>query len=138
LKPLAKPIGRHNWNFDVTVPLAVLGFSTSIGGITVTKQRRNPIGKQLRNIKRALLDIRRSVSRVAVLARRAEKRSARPVPRQRRLTLTPKRRATLKLQGAYMGYMRQLKPVQKAKVRAVKAKSGFLAAIKLGRRLAGK
>ena len=104
----------------------------------MTKPRRNPIGKQLRNIKRALLDIRRSIARVAVLARRAERRSARPAPRQRTLTLTPKRRATLKLQGAYMGYMRQLKPAQKARVRAVKAKSGFVAAIKLGRRLAGK
>ena len=104
----------------------------------MTKSRRNPIGKQLRNIKRALLDIRRSVARVAVLARRAEHRSARPVSRPRRLTLTPKRRATLKLQGAYLGDMRQLKPAQKAKVRAAKARSGFVAAIKLGRRLAGK
>lgn len=102
------------------------------------KQSRNPIGKQLRNIKRAILDIRRSVARVAVLARRAERRALRPAAGGRKLTLTPRRRAGLKLQGAYMGYMRQLKQAQKARVRALKIKKGYHAAIKLGKRLAGK
>jgi len=83
-------------------------------------------------------EIRRSIARVAVLARRAERRSAVAAPGRRRVALTPKRRATLKLQGAYMGYMRQLKPAQKARVRALKERSGFVAAIRLGRRLAGK
>jgi hypothetical protein len=32
---------------------------------------------------------------------------------RRKLTLTPKRRAQLKLQSQYMGYMRPLKPQQK-------------------------
>jgi hypothetical protein len=42
----------------------------------------------------------------------------------------------LKLQGSYLGFMRQLKPVQKAKVKAVKAKKGMLAAIRSARKLA--
>ncbi len=54
---------------------------------------------------------------------------------RRPLKLTPKRRAQLKLQGKYMGYVRQLKPAQKARVRAVKEKRGFEAAIKLAGRI---
>ena len=39
----------------------------------------------------------------------------------RRLKLSPKRRAQLKLHGRYLGYVRQLKPRQKTKVKAIKA-----------------
>ena len=46
--------------------------------------------------------------------------------------------AQLKLQGAYMGYMRQLGPRQQARVRAVKEKRGFEAAIGVARRIAGR
>ena len=42
----------------------------------------------------------------------------------------------LKLQGQYMGYMRQLKPRQKARVKAAKAKGGYKAGIGLAKRLA--
>jgi hypothetical protein len=49
------------------------------------------------------------------------------------LRLSPKRRAQLKLQGSYMGYMRQLGPRQKARVKAVKEKKGFEAAIRVAR-----
>jgi hypothetical protein len=52
------------------------------------------------------------------------------------LNLSPARRAALKLQGRYMGYVRGLKPRQKAKVKAVRASKGFLAAIRLVKRLA--
>jgi hypothetical protein len=51
------------------------------------------------------------------------------------MSISPKRRAQLKLQGAYMGYMRQLGPRQKAKVKAVKEKKGFEAAINEARKL---
>ncbi len=59
-----------------------------------------------------------------------------PKGKGRKLRITRKRRAQLKLQGAYMGYMRQLGPRQKARVKAVKEKNGFEAAITLARRLA--
>jgi hypothetical protein len=58
-------------------------------------------------------------------------------PARRKLRLSPERRRALKLQGSYLGYMRQLKPTQKAKVKAVKAKKGMRAAIAMARRLAG-
>ena len=54
----------------------------------------------------------------------------------RRARLTPKARAALVLQGLYMGYMRQLKPKQKAQVRSLKVSRGVQAAIKRARRLA--
>ena len=46
------------------------------------------------------------------------------------------RRAQFKLQGADMGFMRQLKPAQKARVKAVKERRGVEAAIRVAKRLA--
>jgi hypothetical protein len=56
--------------------------------------------------------------------------------KRRAVHITPKRRAQLKLQGSYMGFMRQLKPAQKARVKAVKERRGFGAAITIAQRLA--
>jgi hypothetical protein len=47
-----------------------------------------------------------------------------------------KHRAALVLQGRYMGYMRQLKPRQKAQVRKIKEAKGVRAAIARAKRLA--
>src|SRR5262245_8304977 len=92
-------------------------------------------------VRRRILAARRSL---AVLDR-SLKRLARSLglaksarTHRRRSTLSPKARAALKLQGRYMGYMRQLKPMQKALVRAVLAKRGKRAAIKKARELAEK
>jgi hypothetical protein len=59
-------------------------------------------------------------------------------PRARRRTrkLSPKVRALRKQQGKYMGFMRRLKPAQKAKVRAVREKQGLPAAIRVAESLA--
>ena len=53
----------------------------------------------------------------------------------RKLKITPARRAALKLQGQYMGYMRNLKPRQKAQVKNIKAAKGIRAAIVVAKRL---
>jgi hypothetical protein len=50
--------------------------------------------------------------------------------------LSPKARASLVLQGRYMGFMRQLKPRQKAQLRKVKEAKGVRAAIAKARHLA--
>ena len=47
----------------------------------------------------------------------------------RKLRLSPKRRAQLKLQGKYMGYLKSLKPKQKAEVRNLLQRKGMSAAI---------
>jgi|SRR5712675_637828 len=52
----------------------------------------------------------------------------------RRLRPSPKARASLVLQGRYMGYMRRLKPRQRAQVRKVKEARGVRAAIARARR----
>jgi hypothetical protein len=57
---------------------------------------------------------------------------------KRKLTLSRERRGALKLQGRYLGYMRQLKPTQKARVKALKAKKGMHAAIAMAKKLASK
>jgi methionine synthase I (cobalamin-dependent) len=107
--------------------------------------------KSLRAIERAFADIERHIDKIAKRARVAAREAARNAGRsgrrtgrwvgvlgkpRRPLKITPKRRVQLKLQGAYMGYMRQLKPAQKARVKAVKAKRGFDAAIRVARMLA--
>jgi hypothetical protein len=96
------------------------------------------LNKQLRAIRRSTRLIARAVVQLASQVRRVERDAARKptVRRTRTLRISPKRRAQLKLQGAYMGYMRQLGPRQKARVKAVKETRGFEAAIRLGRKLA--
>ena len=56
---------------------------------------------------------------------------------RRKMTITPKRRAALKLQGRYMGTMRGLKPRQRAQMKTIKVAKGMLAAIRAAERMAG-
>jgi len=52
--------------------------------------------------------------------------------------MSPRVRALRQLQGKYMGYVRRLKPAEKARVRAMREKQGMVAAIRLARSLGGK
>jgi hypothetical protein len=61
--------------------------------------------------------------------------ASRPI---RRRKMSPKVRALRRLQGKYMGFVRGLKPAEKARVRAVREKQGMGAAIQLASSLAGK
>jgi len=95
------------------------------------------------SVRNHLLAVRRSLSALdRALARLAASLNgvgpsrvgrSRPVRK-----LSPQARAALKLQGRYMGYMRQLRPRQKVEVRAVKEKKGIEAGIKKAQALAGK
>jgi hypothetical protein len=101
--------------------------------------RRTSLKKSLRAIERAFSDIESALKHLGRRVRKAERaasRNGRVAGTRRPVTLTAKRRAQLKLQGAYMGYMRQLKPAQKARVKAVKEKRGFRGAIAVARKLA--
>jgi hypothetical protein len=92
--------------------------------------------KSLRAIERAFAEVETTLKRLDKRVRQVDRRSvvADKLGASRRpAKLTPKRRAQLKLQGAYMGYMRQLKPAQKARVKAIKEKRGFEAAIRVAR-----
>jgi hypothetical protein len=105
---------------------------------------RSSLRRSLGTIERAFADIESTLSSLAKRVRRAERQAARRVARgagrpvRRRVHLSPARRAQLKLQGAYMGFMRQLGPRQKAQVKATKEKKGYVAAIRMARGLAKK
>jgi hypothetical protein len=66
----------------------------------------------------------------------AAAQNGRPSAPGRKIRLSAPRRAALKLQGRYMGYIRNLKPKEKARVRALRATKGIRPAIALAKRLA--
>ncbi|MGH7228462.1 MAG: hypothetical protein ACREIH_04530 [Nitrospiraceae bacterium] len=63
------------------------------------------------------------------------KRSLKGSSHLRRPRLSAKARASLVLQGRYMGYMRQLKPRQKAQVRRIREGKGVRVAIATAKRI---
>ena len=100
--------------------------------------RRSRIANEILNLRRSLKALDRSLSRFGpllaggVAPKSASKGNGRARPR-----LSAKARASLVLQGRYMGFMRQLKPRQKAQVRKIREAKGVRAAIARARILAG-
>jgi hypothetical protein len=88
--------------------------------------QKNAIARELRAIQIALRQLECSFGRLVPILTAERTRVA---SSRRKMHITPERRAALKLQGQYMGYMRQLKPAQKAKVRKIRAAKGVRAAI---------
>ena len=101
----------------------------------MSRPRRKALMKEILNLCRSLRSTDRSLHRLvpmlapAVFTNGEPKRNSRP-------RLSPKVRASLVLQGRYMGYMRQLKPKQKAQVRKIREAKGMRAAIARARALA--
>ena len=92
--------------------------------------------QQIRTIRRSLAAIDRALAQIAEKMRKAASQPARGAkPQRRTMKITAKRRAALRLQGRYMGYMRQLSAKKKAQVKAVKEKRGVEAAIATAKRL---
>ena len=91
------------------------------------------LGREIRTIRRSVSVISGSSSRLLALLI-AVPAHGKPSA-MRKLRLSPARRATLKLQGRYMGHLRNLKPGQKARVKALKSAKGFLPAITLAKKL---
>ena len=97
--------------------------------------RARSVEKKVEVIRRSLQSIARSLAsliRSADAATRVSKRGGR---RGRKLRLSPARRASLKLQGQYMGYLRGLGVRQKARVKALRTTKGVRPAIALARQL---
>ena len=96
--------------------------------------------KQIQIVRVSIKNMQRAVDRLASMLREVDPST--PTSREpggrRRPRLSPARKQALKLQGQYMGFMRQLGPRQKAKVRAMKARKGYTPAIALARNLARK
>jgi hypothetical protein len=100
--------------------------------------RRTTVGAELKTIIDAMSAIQVALTRLAPMVANGPANGA-ALPRlPRRLRLTPKRQAALKLQGQYLGALRRLNPAQKKKVRAVAQEKGVVPATKLARQLAGR
>src|SRR5260221_1680050 len=98
------------------------------GGSYVAKAKI--VAREIMHLRRSLHTLDRSLQRLtsllsaAVSLNHAPKENGRSRPR-----LSPKAHASLVLQGRYMGFMRQLKPRQKAQVRRIKEAKGVRVAI---------
>ncbi len=95
------------------------------------------VSHEIATLRRSLKAVDRSLRRLAPKLRavgngHANGKVERPV---RKLKLSPKRRAQLKLQGQYIGYVRQLKARERAEVRALLEKKGMRVAIAKARKL---
>ena len=98
--------------------------------------RVRTLGPDLAALRRSLRKVQQGLDRLAEKAHRLElvaQLNGSPRGPRRKLTLTAARRKQLVLQGQYMGTMRQLSEGQKARVRAIKEKSGHRAAIAAAR-----
>src|SRR5262245_17785629 len=95
--------------------------------------QRSKLASEIRSIRTALKQLLRSFDRLAPALAAAGTSNEKRL--RRKLKITPARRAALKLQGQYMGYMRALKPRQKSKVKKTRETKGIRAAIAAARRL---
>jgi len=102
--------------------------------------RKNLYGRdvkhEIRNLRYSLKAVDRSLRRLAPMLSDAV--SLNGVPRgngHSHPRLSAKARASLVLQGRYMGYVRQLKLSQKAHVRKIRQTKGVRAAIQVARRM---
>jgi len=99
--------------------------------------RRPSVSRELRAISRSLESIVGALGRLAPALKAVERGPGVAAARRPRRKPSAKRRAALKLQGRYMGYIRNLGPRQKARVKALRVSEGVDAAITLARQLAG-
>ena len=98
--------------------------------------RRTSVSREFRAISRSLESIVSALARLAPALEAVEQGSGEPTARRPRRKPSPKRLAALRLQGRYMGYVRNLGPRQKARVKALRAAKGVDAAISLAQQLA--
>jgi len=102
----------------------------------VRTPRRTSVSRDLRAIGRSLESIVSALARLAPALGAVDRGPVPPTTRRPRRKPSPKRLAALKLQGRYMGYVRNLGPRQKARVKALRAAKGIDAAIGLAKQLA--
>lgn len=95
------------------------------------------IKRDIVDVRQALRSLDRSLRRLTpLLSAEITSNDAPNGTGRSRPRLSPKARASLVLQGRYMGFMRQLKPRQKAQVRKIREAKGVRVAINEARALA--
>jgi hypothetical protein len=80
------------------------------------RPRQRSVGSNVQAIRRSLASIARSLASLIRMLDSAGRTSDAPGRRGRKLRLSPARRANLKLQGQYMGYVRGLNARQKVSI----------------------
>jgi len=105
------------------------------------KPARSPLEKQIQAVRATLHRLDRELRGLGAALATATKavaaaRTTGVNQPRRKLRLSPERRRALKIHGQYLDHIRQLKPAQKARVKAVKAKKGYRAAIAMAKKLA--
>jgi hypothetical protein len=103
----------------------------------VPTPRRMSVSRELRAIGRSLESIVGALARLGPALKAGEKGRGQVTPRRPRRKPSAKRLAALRLQGRYMGHIRNLGPRHKARVKALRASKGIDAAIQLAKQLAG-
>jgi hypothetical protein len=103
----------------------------------VPKRQGNQVVRRIRGLRQQLSAFDRSLRRLAAMVgqlngRIERRRKPRAGVRRR---LSAKARASLVLQGRYMGFVRQLKPRQKAQVRKIRGTKGVKVAISKAQQL---
>jgi hypothetical protein len=112
---------------------------SSEGGI-LPRGRRRSVATEIAVLRRTLRGLDRSLRRLGAMlvAGISSGAASRQRSAPRRPRLSAKARAALKLQGRYMGYVRQLKMGQKARVKNLRKTRGVRAAIVSARKLLGR
>ncbi len=101
------------------------------------RHRSLAVAREIDDVRRTLSSFDRSLRRLASMLSQLDgriERRRRPRTAARRV-LSTKARASLVLQGRYIGYLRHLKPRQKAQVREIREVRGVRAAIARARKL---
>src|SRR5262245_40829825 len=99
-------------------------------------RRRTSVGREIRIIRSALSSLIAALDRLGPVLVASGAGAGVSVAPRRKLRLSSARRAALKVQGQYMGYLRGLKPPQKARVKKLREAKGVHAAIAEARKLA--
>jgi hypothetical protein len=92
-------------------------------------------GQEIRSLRERLASLE-GLGKVGLVRGGARRRRRGRKPRRR--AMSSRVRALRRLQGKYMGYVRNLKAAEKARVRSVREKQGMGAAIKLASSLSSK
>ena len=98
---------------------------------------QNKMTREIKSLRRSLKAVDTSLKRlVPLLATAMEGRASEGGRIIRRRRISPQRRRELKLQGRYIGYLRQLRPRERADIQKVRTRRGIEAAIRKARQMA--
>jgi hypothetical protein len=107
--------------------------------LSTGKITESQISAALRAWEKRVEDLKREIAALTGQAAAPPRGARRPARRRRsgrRLKLTPQGRASLRMQGRYMAAVRVLPQSARARIRAIREKSGVKAAIAEAKRMA--